>query len=313
MPSLYLVWRGTNDTAVYGTQCTSSLPNFEQPQTQLYFTYGGLSPITSGASMAALADGILLVSGFQNDNLVHTENTIGVSSCQSWPHFQLIGADGNLPGAASSWVPGLAPWATGALAAWNGIGSDTRIWTSQYNRTENVWSSQLVTQLAGTGKPIQSGSSPAVVNFNGMLLMVWRGEGSNDNLYYATSHDGKTWAGNQQITGAASSIQPALAIFNGAPVLCFRGPNNDGGIYSTTYHASSNSWAPVVSTGPFGTSHGPTLAVYQGKLFMAWKGTGSDTSLWWSMTNDNLNPKAWSGQAMISNSGSSVGPAAVVF
>lgn len=151
------------------------------------------------------------------------------------------------------------------------------------------------------------------MNSNGMLLMVWVGEGSNDGLYYATSRDGKTWTGNKSIPGAGSSTSPALAIFNGAPVLCFKGIKNDSGIYSSTYHVSSDSWAPVVHTGPFGTSAGPTLAVYQGKLFMAWKGAGTDTDLWWSITSDNLNPTAWSGQANISNVGSSYGVAAVVY
>lgn len=125
-----------------------------------------------------------------------------------------------------------------------------------------------------------------------MLLMVWLGEGSNDGLYYATSRDGLTWSGNKAIPNAGSSASPALVIFNGAPVLCFKGVPNDGGIYSTIYHASSDSWAPVVQTGPFGTSAGPTLAVYQGQLFMAWKGGGNDTGLYWSVTGDNLNPNA---------------------
>jgi hypothetical protein len=289
------------------------LPNFDQPQINLYAQYGGLSPITSRASMAALSDRILLVSGFEFNQFTTHENYLGSSFCQSWPHWNLIGTDGTIPGAASNWVPGLASWGTGALAVWNGLGSDTRLWCSQYNRAGNVWSSQYLTQLSGTGKPIQSGSGPALVNFNGVLLIVWLGEGSNDGLYYATSRDGRTWTGNQSIPGAGSSIQPALAVFNGAPVLCFKGVNNDGGIYSTTYHASSDSWAPVVPTGPFGTSHGPTLAVYQGKLFMAWKGAGGDTDLYWSTTSDNLNRNAWAGQSVISNVGSAVGPAAVVY
>ena len=143
--------------------------------------------------------------------------------------------------------------------------------------------------------------------------MVWQGEGGNDGLYYATSHDGHTWTGNQSLPGAASSNQPALAIFNGVPVLCFKGGMNDSGIYSTTYHASSNSWAPVVHTGPFRTTGSPALIVYQSKLFMVWRGAGNDTDLWWSITTDNLNPNAWSGQANISNVGSSSGPAAVVY
>jgi hypothetical protein len=121
-----------------------------------------------------------------------------------------------------------------------------------------------------------------------------------------------TWTGNKQIPRAASTNPPSLAIFNGSPVLCFKGGTNDDGIYSSTYHPNTASWAPVTHTGPFGTSKSPTLAVYQGKLFMAWKGA-SDTGLYWSITTNNLNPNAWSGQANISNVGSEAGPAAVVY
>ena len=216
-------------------------------------------------------------------------------------------------GTASSWGPALARWGTGALMVWNGDGKDTRIWTSEYNQSAGQWSTQYLTELEGSGKPIQSGSTPAMVNFNGKLLMVWRGEGDNDDLYYAFSSDGLHWQGNRQIPGAASTIEPAMVVFNGAPVLCFKGGRNDTTIYSTTYRAQSDSWAGVVPTGRYGTSHGPSLAVYQGVLFMCWKGVPGDTDLYWATTKDNLTSSAWGAQQSIPNVGSAVGPAAVVY
>ena len=311
MANLYLIWPGIGDfPSLFGLRCSTSLPNWEQPQVNLESS--GTPFINTRASMVALADRILIVGGRVTEKFNNSEHEVGTGYCQAWPNMSLING-GNIPGAGTEWSAGLAVWGTGALAVWNGIGSDTRLWCSQYNRAQNIWSSQFVTQLAGTGKPIQSGSAPALVEYGGLLLMVWRGEGSNDNLYYATSQDGRTWRGNEIIAGASSSIQPALAIFNGAPVLCFKGGGNDGGIYSTTYNLHSDSWAPIVATGPFGTSHGPTLAVYEGKLFMAWKGINNDTDLYWSVTSNNLDRNSWSGQANISNVGSQYGPTAVVY
>jgi hypothetical protein len=313
MPDLYLVWRGIgNDETPWGIRCSTRLPNFEQPQIGLI--NHGLTILSSGAQLLALSDRILYVAGYQWSQIGAAVDYIPTATCNNWPDWSYIGATfGKLPGAASSSTPAIANWGTGALAVWVGIGGDPRIWCSQYNQSQNVWSSQYLTALSTTGQPIQTGAGPAIVNVNGMLLMVWVGEGDNDSLYYATSRDGRTWTGNQPIPGGASTNQPALTIFNGAPVLCFKGGKNDGGIYSTTYNAASDHWATVVPTGPFGTTSAPTLAVYQGQLFMAWKGDGNDTDLWWSVTTDNLNSKAWSQQASIPGVGSSAGPAAVVF
>jgi hypothetical protein len=195
---------------------------------------------------------------------------------------------------------------------WNGLGSDTRIWSAQYNQAQNSWGNQYL-GLLPAGTAIQSASTPAVVNYNGRLIMVWRGEGSNDSLYYASSADGVHWVGNRQIPGAASTIQPAMVVYNGVPVLCFKGGEGDTSIYSTTYYEATDKWAPVERTGAYGTSHGPSLAVYQGVLFMCWKGVPGDTNLYWGLTTHKLTPSAWSPQHQIPYVGSSVGPAAVVY
>ncbi len=322
MPNLYLAWKGSDDddTTLWTIRCSTQVPDFDQPQQVFRTEQTSLGPqqalpvlCSSKPALLALSDRILVAAA---DDVIlpgpgsgHSDN-LSSGYCQSWPN--LIGTQ-LVPGTATSWAPALAPWGNGALMVWNGDGSDTRIWCSNYSQSFNVWSSQFLTELENSGQPIQSGSTPAIVNFSGTLLMVWRGEGSNDNLYYATSQDGLHWQGNKGIPGAASTIAPAMTIFNGVPVICFKGGTNDDGIHASVYNAATDSWAPVAQTGGFGTSHGPSLAVYQGELFMAWKGVPGDTSLWCATTSDPLNPKAWSGQKNIPGTGSSVGPAAVVF
>src|ERR1700722_7273965 len=230
MPDLYLVWPGL-EWDPWGIRCSTSLPNFEQPQINL-LSHGMPGTTDTGATLLALSDRILYIAGFASSPPL-TAHFISSAFCQSWPTWQPIGT-GAFPASASNWIPALANWGTGAIAVWNGIGGDTRLWCSQYNQSQNVWSDQYLTKLAGTNAPIQSGSCPAIVSINGTLLMVWCGEGNNDSLYYATSTDGYTWEGNIAIKGAASTGQPAMVIFNGFPVLCFKGGQNDGGIYTTT-------------------------------------------------------------------------------
>jgi hypothetical protein len=318
MPDLYLVWGGIAPyTLPWGMQCSTWPPNFNQPQIDLSSNGIMYADFTSGASMLPLSDRILLINATQDSVFLGGHNDfMRAAYCQSWPRWSQIGSPSNnyvFPASASNGNPALANWGTGALAVWNGVGDDTRIWCSQYDQSQNAWGPQYLTKLEGSGAPIQAGAAPAIATLNGVIYMVWRGEGSNDSLYWAQSTDGLTWVGNHQITGAASSNQPALVIFNGFPVLCFKGAGNDGGIYTATFNVNDSQWTPVYQTGPFGTSFGPTLAVYQGQLFMAWKGAGSDTSLWWATTPNNLDKNAWSGQQSIPGVGSSAQPAAVVY
>jgi len=238
----------------------------------------------------------------------------------AWPYTgknEQWNAQRSVPGVGTSWAPSLATWGNGdAVMAWNGVGSDTRIWLSKYTHTldqpgKNPWSAQYLANMPSVG-PIQSGSAPAIVNMNGSLLMVWRGEGSNDSLYYSISHDeGVTWVKDKQIPNAASTIAPSIVMLKGYPVLAFKGGVNDNRIFVTTYGASVDKWLGAQSAGPFGTSHGPSLTVFNNELFMTWKGIPGDNDLYFAQSGSG-SPEDFSGQTVISNSGSSVGPAATV-
>ena len=310
MPDLYLAWRGTDsgDSNLYGVRTANYPPYFAEAQSTWY---ADITPPIGKPALLALSDRILLayanhdslpgIFGKQTNNMVYMY-------CQSWPTWP----SAPVTGAASAWGPSLASWPGGAIMVWNGLGSDTRVWTAIYHQAQNVWSPQYVTELANTGKPIQTGSTPAIVNFNGKLLMVWLGEGGNDNLYYAISTDGIHWQGNKGIPGAASSIAPAMVVYNGVPTLCFKGAGSDHAIYCSTYNASLDYWSPVKPTGNYGTSHGPGLAVYHGALFMAWKGI-NDTNIYWAVSTNPTVASAWPAQQIIAGVGSNVGPSAVVY
>jgi hypothetical protein len=65
---------------------------------------------------------------------------------------------------------------------------------------------------------------------------------------------------------------------------------------SNDVSAQSLVWAPQQHMGfggtPFGTTNGPSLAVYGNRLYAAWKGAEGDNSIWWSSSDG----KSWARQ-----------------
>jgi hypothetical protein len=308
MANIYLIWKGINDSTLYNCNAagTGNLVN-GYPTPNL----GGTS---SKPAIITLPDRMLLAwKGVGSDTGIW------------WSAWQFTGkneqwnAQRNVPGVGTSWAPSLATWGNGdAVMAWNGVGSDTRIWMNKYNHTldqagKNPWGGQYLANMPTVG-PIQSGSAPAIVNMNGKLLMVWRGEGDNDSLYYSISSDeGVTWVKDKQIPGAASSNAPAITMFNGRPFIAFKGGKQDTSIYSSIYTENNDQWLGISGhVGPFGTAFGPSLTVYNGLLFMTWKGIPGDNDLYWAQSGSGV-PNTFTGQTVISNVGSSVGPAATVY
>ncbi|MEW6438766.1 MAG: hypothetical protein AB1508_16530 [Pseudomonadota bacterium] len=64
-------------------------------------------------------------------------------------------------------------------------------------------------------------------------------------------------------------------------------------------------WTPQQKIPGIGSSSGPSLAAYGGKLFMAWKGAGNDDGIYLSSSADG---KGWASQQKIPGIGSSSGP-----
>ena len=63
-------------------------------------------------------------------------------------------------------------------------------------------------------------------------------------------------------------------------------------------------WAPQNKVPNVGTSYGPSLAVFNDSLYMAWKGAGNDNGIWWA----NGGP-SFGGQSKVPGVGTDVGPA----
>ena len=78
--------------------------------------------------------------------------------------------------------------------------------------------------------------------------------------------------------------------------------DNDQGIWFSSF--DGNSWAPQQNVANVATSVGPSLAVFNGRLFMAWKGMDNDQGIWFSSFDGN----SWAPQQNVANVATSVGP-----
>src|SRR6266567_175641 len=67
-------------------------------------------------------------------------------------------------------------------------------------------------------------------------------------------------------------------------------------------------WAPQQNIGGVGSSVGPSLAVFQGRLYAAWKGASNDGGIYWS----SFDGRGWAPQQNISGVGTSGGPSLAV-
>ena len=73
--------------------------------------------------------------------------------------------------------------------------------------------------------------------------------------------------------------------------------------------ADAFGWARQRNIGGVGTSFGPSLAVFQNRLYAAWKGIAGDSGIYWSSSDG----RSWVGQNHIGGVGSSFGPSLAVF
>jgi hypothetical protein len=96
-------------------------------------------------------------------------------------------------------------------------------------------------------------------------------------------------------------------------VVAWRGFGNDEGLYYSVNTASDGSfdiasWGPPTQIPGVGSSWGPSLCEFNGRLYAAWKGTAGN-ALWYS----SFDGSSWAPQALIPWVGSSVGPSLAVF
>lgn len=153
--------------------------------------------------------------------------------------------------------------------------------------------------------PFVATKAPALCAFNSKLYAAWKGETSDDRLFY--SHfDGSTWAAQTTIAGN-SSVGPSLAVLGTSLYAAWKGEHSDERLFFASLAGAA--WSAQAQIPGVFSGIGPSLATFNGKLYAAWKGMDNDQGIWYA----SFDGAHWSSQARIAGVGTSVGPALAAF
>jgi len=239
--------------------------------------YWSGNPEAAGAILGAAPQGSginLFLSAYQATN----------TPTNLWSYVNKIS------GVGTSNNPSSCSYAQRLYSAWKGS-TDDHIWFASMSE-EGVWGDQNYIQGAGTS------TSPSLASFNSLLYAAWKGSGDN-YIWYASTDDSDSWSSGQaSIPNVTVDTSPALAHFNGRLYVIWKGVGNDESIYfasmgtdGTWSTAGSSASPPTIPN--TGTSTSPSLAAFNGWLYAAWKGSGSDQKIYYASmdTGENWSPQ----------------------
>jgi hypothetical protein len=137
---------------------------------------------------------------------------------------------------------------------------------------------------------------PALAEFKGKLYAIWRGAGTDDQLWYA-SFDGSKWAAPARIGGVGTSAAPSLAVFRDKLYAAWKGRRTEQTLWFASFDGLKWSGRARIPGGS--SSAGPWLSVFRDKLYAAWKGMNTDQILWYASFDGSKWQMAPSGQAKV--------------
>ena len=196
--------------------------------------------------------------------------------------------------------------------AWKGVEGDEGIYFATLNDISGVWIDQ--SHVPGVGGAVAPGTSvgPCLAVFNHQLYMAWKGVEGDQTIWWTTYDDLNGWAPQHQVVGSdgvvpSTSVGPSLAVFNDQLYMAWKGVQGDQSIWWTST-SDGQHWASQnqIALGfGYDTSVGPSLAVLNSTLYMAWKGVDGDEGIYWAASSDGQD---WGAQLQVCGVGTSVGP-----
>ena len=197
--------------------------------------------------------------------------------------------------AETNTAPALANFGGSVYLAWKGASSN-EIW---YTQGPSTWSHQAPVSGALTTQ------APALAA-GSALSLAWRGQSTatTDKIYYATN-TGSGFGAHATVCNTAECAEtiasPALAA-NGATIYVAWTTSSDD-IMLATY---TGVWTFAATPASFQTSTAPSLAVYDGQLFLAWLQEGTNqlmyataplSSIAWPASGISVGGTTWSAQS----------------
>jgi len=208
------------------------------------------------------------------------------------PGQQKIGGVGSSHGARIAIVGGVP------TMAWKGVNDDHRIFVTRF--VGGKWQGQSVVPSVGTS------AAPAICqDIDGGARLLWRGINDDHVLWSTSSAAGAVplWQPQHQLTwtvtgnatsgtvstGTAGSLGgPGLTLVGNIVQAAWRGAANDQGLWFTQLAKDAiggttlNQWSSQANVPRVGSSDGPSIASFNSKLHMVWKGVQNDTGLYHS-------------------------------
>lgn len=186
--------------------------------------------------------------------------------------------------------PAITSWGrSGAWAVWCGIYGDELLWRAPFDGSaQKPWGGGQRPDYFG----MQTRHRPALVSFDGRLYLAWLSSAPEtvDQILFSSCRDSDQDLGMWEKpisvhSHCHSSAAPSLATFKGRVYVTWRGKGKDQGVWlmlcvrpgETTLmeHPQRLEGASTTST--------PSLAEWEGKLVLVWKGMNDDRRLWWGM------------------------------
>jgi hypothetical protein len=180
---------------------------------------------------------------------------------------------------ASNAAPALAAHHDGLFIAWRGSGNDNisvaRVQATTLLGLDGVEGIQDKVVLGET-----TDAAPALASSNGRLFLAWRGSGNPQLNVTLSEDDGRTFR-LKATFGDATDHAPALAAHDGKLFLAWTGSGNDQLnvaqviLVGNTAGALKLTLENKVVLGD-SSSAAPALLSHNGRLFLAWKGSGNN-------------------------------------
>jgi hypothetical protein len=185
-------------------------------------------------------------------------------------------------GAFSTARPALASFGGRMVLAWKGMGEDQGIYWSRFDG--NSWSA--VQNIPGRA----TSHAPALAVVGNRLYMFWKGMGDDQRIFYSwiDSASNAIWQAGREVVFNQATAQGfslrnvytdhhvAAAARGATLVLAWKGMRGDTGLLFTTRQPGDQDFAGEIRIPFVGSSTGPSLVEFDGRLFMAWKAIEDD-------------------------------------
>lgn len=180
--------------------------------------------------------------------------------------------------------PGVAVFDNTLYMLFKGAEGDTSVYIarSEGSRGEGrSWSSRRLNPA------ITTSTAPAVIAFNGVLYMFYKGAGADTNIYLARYtgggvFDGSTWTTTPLNPAIIkTNVAPGVVVHDGALYLFYKeaAGTNIFIAHSTGDLLDGNSWSATRLFPAINTFEQPKPVVVGGSLYLFYKGSG-DTFIW---------------------------------